>query len=85
MIGYILILLRVIENFNKKGVMLMINEAFRDIYGIIGVMITISSLEVPPQPYRFNLLMRLWNSVEKVVHEFKIIIMPNVLNLRIKN
>lgn len=37
----------------------MINEAFRDIYGIIGVMITISSLEVPPQPYRFNLLMRL--------------------------
>lgn len=53
MIGYILILLRIIEGFNKKGVVLMINEVVRDIYGIIGVMITILSTEVLPQPYRF--------------------------------
>lgn len=59
MIGYVLILLRIIELFNKKGVVLMINDVIRDVYGIIGVMITILSIEVPPQPYRFNLLMRL--------------------------
>ena len=69
MIGYILILLRLVEcfNINIKGVMFMVNRTIMEIYGIIGVIITISTIEMPSQPYRFNLLMRLWNSAEKVV------------------